>query len=76
MIRRRIIFCLSILALSLPVAPASGSGISIAICGEPGRSITIPMEPDAPDEKDDCRQKACHAAGDRRKKGGSQPFCQ
>jgi hypothetical protein len=55
------------LALAMPSVPAVAGGISVAVCGLPGQSITIPFNtppPMAPDHG--CCKGACHAGCERK----------
>lgn len=54
------------LALAMPSIPAVAGGISVAVCGLPGQSITIPFRtpPMAPNH--DCCKGACHAGCERK----------
>ena len=65
------------LALAMPSLPAAANGISVAFCGQPGVSITIPLNnrPMAPDHG--CCKGACHAGCERKHqrhgRGGIDP---
>lgn len=65
------------LALAMPSMPAVAGGISVAVCGLPGQSITIPLNspPMRPDHG--CCKGACHAGCERKPqrhgRGGDSP---
>lgn len=65
------------LALAMPSVPAVANGISVAFCGQPGLSITIPFNnrPMMPDHG--CCKGACHAGCERKSqrhgRGGNTP---
>lgn len=66
-------------ALPKPVAATAPGGIVAMMCGQPGISILIPLDDDAPKRPQDqrpanpCCTAACHAGSDRQKRGDGKP---
>lgn len=55
-------------ALALPAAPAGSRHIDVSFCGQPGVILSIPID-DAPiDDGGSCRDKACHAGCEWRRR--------
>lgn len=60
-------------ALAMPAAPAASAGIMLSVCGQPGVSISIPVDRAPPAEDHGCcRGLACHAASDRKRRGAER----
>lgn len=55
-----IIALISMAALALPTAPATSRSIEVALCGQPGVMLSIPIDGAPVDDERSCRHKACH----------------
>lgn len=73
---RRIGGIFAILVIAAPAPSAQGRSLLLPTCIS-GRLVMIDLPPDpAHRGRDDCCRKGCHAASDRRKKGGDvRPGC-
>ena len=54
------------LALAMPAAPVTARGLTVALCGDPGRSVTIPLGERQMPSDHGCCKAACHAACERK----------
>lgn len=62
-------------ALAMPTAPAGQRHIMVSFCGQPGVTLSIPIDEAPVDDQGSCRDKACHAGCEwkRRLKPGQSP---
>ena len=80
--RRAIVPLLGALVMALPkpaVADGAG-GITVLMCGQPGMSVTIPINGDGPRDRNpqptgSCCIGACHMGNDRSKRGSNKGAC-
>ncbi|MEQ1687657.1 MAG: hypothetical protein ABL874_03695 [Sphingopyxis sp.] len=55
------------LALAMPSAPVAANALSVALCGLPGVTLTIPLGDGAPmPANHSCCKGACHAGCERK----------
>jgi hypothetical protein len=54
------------LALAMPAAPSTAQSLTVALCGDPSRNVTIPMGGGQMPADHGCCKAACHAACERK----------
>jgi hypothetical protein len=63
--------------LMAPPVPAAARSMMVGVCGEPAVRISIPIKAPLPVKGNDCCNKGCHAANERKKRltSGSDDRC-